>query len=142
MADNPSTIDVLNELLAAHKRSLLLRVMETSPFVSPADAALADTLRHIIAEETEHADWLVEAVVERGGSPVSALPDPRTASIHYVDLCYLLPRIVQDERRILRASEAAAERIKDPAARELVTRIAERHRRHLDALGAALPAPA
>jgi rubrerythrin len=142
MADNPSTINVLNELLAAHKRSLLLRVMETSPFVSSADAALADTLRHIIAEEAEHADWLVEAVVEREGSPVSAIPDPRTASVHYVDLRYLLARIVQDERRILRACEAAAERIEDPAARELITRIAERHRRHLDALGAAVPVPA
>lgn len=90
----------------------------------------------MIREEGEHIDWLVEAIVEHRGTPVSPVPDPRTGSVHYIDLRYLLPRIVQDERRVLRACESAAERVAEGPAVRLIARIADRHQRHLEELGA------
>jgi hypothetical protein len=136
MSDNATTVQSLNDLLAAHKRSLLLRLTDVAPFVSSVDAELAQTVRQMTREEAEHLDWLVAAIVERDGSPASALPDPRTASVHYVDLHYLLPRIVPDKRRLLTACKAAAKRTTDASAAGLMNRIAVRHQRHLEKLAA------
>lgn len=133
---------MLNELLAAEKRSLLLRLTDTAPFVSSTDAGLADTIRPMIREATERIDRLSETIVALRGTLISTVPDPRTGSVHYVDLRYLLPRIIQDERRVLRVYDAAAERITDASARELALSIGECHRRHIKELGEMAPVSA
>ena len=110
MTDNATTVSLLDEVLATEKRSLVLRLADVNPFVTWAGVRAADTLRPIIREQAEHADWLSEAILQRGGAPSWAPPDARTGSIHYVDLVYLLPRIVRDEQHLLQVCESAATR--------------------------------
>mgnify|MGYP005836074233 FL=1 len=135
MDGNKAVFAVLGDLLSAEQRSLLLRLPECSPFVGGLGESRLRDLRRAARENTEHVAWLTEAIVERGGTPVAAVADPRTASLHYASLDYLLSRIAPDERRLLAACESALENDIDRAACDLIRRIAARHREHLAVLG-------
>lgn len=133
--DPAATVDLLNDVLSSHQRSLLLRLGEAAPFIPPEDAGRVEALRAMIGDEAEHVARLTEAVIDRGGCPVSALPDPRSGRLHYVNLRSVLPQVINDERRQLAVCERAAGRLADDGARRLILRIADRHRDHLRTLG-------
>ncbi|NOT00058.1 MAG: hypothetical protein HOP29_05480 [Phycisphaerales bacterium] len=128
-------IDVLNDLLAEETRSLLPRLHESIVFVSWPSADEQSAVARMIAEQREHPAWLVAAMNDLGGNPVPALPDIRSTNFHFVELSSVLPRILAEERRLLRAYESAGATIGDNVrAAQVIARVAERRRRHIDAL--------
>ncbi len=130
-------IDILNDLLAYEKQSIVPRVRESTVFVSWASAEDKRTMDRLIQEQQEHEAWLVQAIIDLGGDPLPAWADIRTADMHFVEVHSLLPRLLNDAHRIVAAYEAAAAIVgTNPIASETVSRILERTRKHVDQLSA------
>ncbi len=128
-------IETLNELLGYESNSLLPRLADSTIFVSWATADEAEHISNIIDEDIEHQAWLVEAIRDLGGEPASASPDVRSAELHFLDLGYVLPRVLADRERLLRAYESAAARIGSNAhAAAVIAKITQRHRRHIETI--------
>lgn len=142
MTDRARDIEILNELLAAEKRSVLPRLAEAAPHVSREEAAVAESIRRMVREEAAHTEWLVQAILALGGSPAPAAADLRTSNLHYLELGYLLSHAVRGKDRLVLAYDSAVGRIEDDDVRALVARIADRHRAHLEELRALATAPA
>lgn len=131
----------LNRLLAVEQESLIPHLGESYPFVSWASADEALDLEGAVREQLEHIEWLTEAVLDAGGAPAPRRPSMSLASVHYCDVQSLVPRILEDKRRIIRTYEAAMPAIAAlPAAAAVAGRCLERHRRHLAQLEATFAA--
>jgi hypothetical protein len=122
----------LNRLLAAEQESLIPHLGESYPFVSWASADEALVLEGAVREQLEHIEWMTEAILDARGAPAPRRPSMSLASVHYCDVQSLVPRILEDKRRIIRTYEAAAPAIVTlPAAADVARRCLERHRHHL-----------
>lgn len=130
------TLDVLNKLYAAEKRSLLPRLAEMGVFVQWAKAHELEQVRRMTAEHARHCEWLDDAAQSAGGSLDPACADVATANLHYCDLRLLLPRVIRNVHALI---EHYGQVMKERAAlvsqaAEVVARIYNRHQVHLDQL--------
>lgn len=133
--NNEIVIEVLNELLAAESASLLPRLGQSEIFVSWATADDLDDVQRILAEDQEHQSWLVEAINNAGGDPLPVLADINTTNLHFLELGFVLPKALEDRRRLLRFYESAASQVaSNPAASETVGKIADRVRKQVEKL--------
>ncbi|GMV97564.1 MAG: hypothetical protein AMXMBFR83_19220 [Phycisphaerae bacterium] len=130
------TIEVLNRLHAAERRSLLPRLPETAAFVSWSSAAELEMVEKMVAEEGEHLAWLSEALDEAGGALYPAGPDIHTGHLHYLDLRVIMPEVIRSLEGLVRAYQDAAKVPMTPRAAEVVNRILRRHQAHLERLRA------
>lgn len=130
------TMDVLNKLYTAERRSLLPRLAELDAFVEWACAPEMEQVRRMIAEEAGHIAWLAEAADCCDAVLYPASPDASTASLHYADLRCLLPRIIDSVEHLAqlygRTVQESATLL--PAVAETVARIHQRHQTHLGQL--------
>ncbi len=111
---------------------MLPRLRESVVFVSWASADDADAVAGMIEQEQEHVAWLVEMISGFGESPTPCTADVHTTSIHYVELNYLMPRVIQSKRNSIAFYEQNAAAVSTNAeASTLVARITERHKSHL-----------
>ncbi len=140
MTDNRQTIAGLNDLLALEHASHLSRLREAETYVSWPVAGLVDELRRIVAEDADHERWLVEEIYRLGGAPRPRRLDIRTAGDHYVDVNYLMPKIIDEERRLARAYAQGGGAAAGQTAR-LLAAIQSRHERHAEELAAAYRKP-
>ncbi len=129
------TTRVLRGLLAAEQRGLALRVVESAPFVSGLSVRDAEIARRIARERWEHAAWLTQLLLDLGSPPGPRALDVRTADLHFLELRFVLPRLIADEEAVIRLYEQAASNLAgDRGAAELASRILARHRTHLELL--------
>lgn len=143
MADEAeTTIAILNELLEAEGKSLLVRMSEAAPFVSREGASSVEAVSSIAAEQSRHMGALIRGIVELGGMPVPRQPDASTTHLHYLDLAFLVPQVLADARRLIGMYERALERVAPGSASgALVGRLLLGHRAQigrLERLGLAL----
>ncbi len=111
---------------------MLPRLRESVVFVSSASADDADAVAGMIEEEHEHVAWLVEMILGLGESPTPCTADVHTTSMHYVELNYMMPRVIQSKRNSIAFYEQNAAAVSTCAeASALVARITERHQSHL-----------
>ncbi len=130
-----SDIEILNELLELEARGFLPRLRESLPFVSWSSAHERRILDRLIDERHQHAGWLVETIHGLGGDPLPVRADIRSTNIHYLDLAHLLPEILKNAKSVLAAYESAASHVSEnPATADVITRISQRHRHHLEQL--------
>lgn len=139
------TLKILNKLHAAQKRSLLPRLPELKAFVEWAQAPEVQQVRRMIENERRHDEWLVQAADACDGVLLPASPDASTASLHYVDLRCLLPRVIQSVEKLVEVYGQAVQESEamTAGAAETVARIYHRHQAHLEqlrAMQARLPA--
>jgi len=122
----------LDRLSHAEQRSMLPRLRESVLFVSRASAGGADAVAGMIEQEREHVAWLVEMILDLGESPTPCTADVHTTSMHYVELNYMMPRVIQSKRNSIAFYEQNAAAVSTSAeASALVARITERHKSHL-----------
>lgn len=127
-----SVLNALNECFAAECRSVIGHLADSQPFVSWLGAMDQSVVRQIVADENRHELELAELINDLDGVPVSVTPATDVAGVHYLDLRYLLSRIIQDKQRLLLAYESASPRVGgDKAAAALISRITDDERRHL-----------
>ncbi len=123
---------ILDRLSHAEQRSMLPRLRESVVFVSWASADDAGAVAGMIEEEREHVAWLVEMILDLGESPTPCTADVQTTSMHYVELNYMMPRVIQSKRNLIAFYEQNAAALSTSAeASALVARITERHQSHL-----------
>jgi rubrerythrin len=135
MLGDPQVIRVLNQLLVAEQRSLVLRLTQSTPYISWASADELDVIQQMIREEAEHVGWVSEQIVALGTAPEPVLEAIDSGDIHYVELSFIWPRIVKSKRELLAAYEAAlGELPADHEATGVVRRIRDRYREHISQL--------
>lgn len=129
---DPSVVAALADCYQAECRSLVLHVAVSRPFVSWLGVEEKGIIRRMAEDESRHQQELVEAIVARNGGvpPASAATD--AATVHYLDVQYLMPLVVADKRRLIAELESATPRLAaDREAAALIGRLLDDERRHL-----------
>ena len=125
-------IGALNDCFAAECRSLIGHLADSQPFISWVAVDEQAVVRRIIADERRHERELADLIDALDGVAVPVTPPTNAASIHYLDLLYLLSQIIADKRRLVAAYEMACARVAgEERAEKLVSRILDDERRHL-----------
>lgn len=134
--DRESSVEVLNQLLAAETQSLLARLPELWPSLTGTRSAAARIVERAADQSREHRAWLAERICALGGVVWPVTMDPATAAFHYCSLASLLPRIQQSLEALVDAYLKASARSRSllPEASELVAQIARRHEANLQSL--------
>lgn len=128
---------MLDDCLRAEQHSLLPRLAQCAVFLSWASADEHYAARQMVSEEQEHMAWLVNMINELGETPTPAHANIRTTSLHFVELQYVMPQIVQDKQQLVRSYETASGRLAgNTDATQLLNKIVTRHRMHLETLQA------
>jgi hypothetical protein len=127
----------LRRLVAVEQGSIIPHLVESAPFVSWAGADEALVTQDVVREQLEHVEWLTDVLLDAGGVPPPRKPAMSLASIHYVDVESLIPRILDEKRRIITTYEANVPSLSvSPEATAVAARCLERHRRHLERIEA------
>ena len=135
MTDPEQQVDLLNALLDAETRSLLARLGEAAPFVSWTAADEQALVEDLVEEQQQLKAALAECILSLAGSPTAGGADLTMGDLHYVELHHLMPRLVADQDRLVRACEVAAERVDaDCDAGRLIGETRQTHEQHLDRL--------
>ncbi len=129
------TIDILNELLEREATDLVWRLREATCFVSWASTDEGIAMARLAGEVSEHQQWLVDTIHDLGGEPLPIIADINTSNLHFLEFDYVMPQVIEEKKQLLAAYEMAAGCVGgNPRAAEVISRIADRHRRHLDQL--------
>ena len=131
-----AVIAVLNELLAVEQQSLALRLFESTMFLSRLDVGAYDVVQSMADAARDHGGALTKLILELGGEPAPRAGDVTTADLHFLELHYVLPRLISEQQRIERFCSATASRVAAiPRCAALIARILDRHQRDLAKLG-------
>jgi hypothetical protein len=139
---DPHSQTVLQDILRRESRSVLLYVDEAFPWTTLTEEKSLTTLRHLIAEERQAVTTLGQFLV-RQRVPLPYLPSFPSSftTINFLAFDYVLPRLIDCERRSIAALERDLTTLKDPAAHAEVEKLLALKRRHLPQLEALAPAP-
>lgn len=126
---------LLQDLLCRESRSVLTYVAEAYPWTtSTEEKSLAD-LQQLITDEREAVVCLGRFLVHRR-IPLPYLPPypAHFTTINFLALDFLLPRLIEHERRSIADLERDLAAIKDPVAHAEVEKLLTLKRRHLPRL--------
>jgi hypothetical protein len=139
---DPQTRAILQDIVRRESRSLLLYTADAFPWTTsdgePRLAALRQAIREVADAVTALGRFLLKSRVTP--PPAGAYPASFT-SLNFVALSYLVPRLIEAERRSTAALEADLRQIKDAAGREHAAALLAHKQHALKALGSLL-APA
>jgi len=132
MSDDAPLMAVLNELLAAEQQNLALRLFESTMFVSRLDVSAYDIVRGMADAGREHCAALTQLILDLGGDPAPRAGDVTTAELHFLDLHYVLPRLIADQSALAGKYALAAPRLAgQPRTAAVIGGIVDRHNRNL-----------
>lgn len=125
----------MNELLALEQRNLVMRLLESTVFISRLSVDVFSIVQSMARAGEQHGSWLADAILGLGGAPGAPVADAQSGDLHYQELFQLLPRLVADREALAHKYTLAAQRmVADTGTAELVARIHERHREELTSL--------
>lgn len=125
----PSIIGVLRELLAAEQKSIAPRLMESTVFVSQLSVHEFEALRRAAKSTRENERQLTELIVSFGGSPGPRAADVMTADLHFLEVHFVVPKLLADRETLVRKyTVGAAQLAREPKALAVVVAILERHK--------------
>jgi hypothetical protein len=132
---DPHTQTLLQDILRRESRSVLMYVAEAYPWTTSMQTKALTDLQQLIAAEREAVACLGRFLV-RQRIPLPYLPSypAHFTTINFVALDFLLPRLIEHERRSIAALERDLASLKDPAARTEVEKLLALKRRHLPQL--------
>ncbi len=132
---DPHTQTLLQNILRRESRSVLLYVAEAYPWTTSTQTKTLTDLQQLIAEEREAVAVLGRFLV-RQRVPLPFLPSFPSdfTTINFLALDFILPRLIEEERRSLANLERDLSSLKDPAARNEVEKLLAVKRRHLPRL--------
>ncbi len=107
-------------------------VLGASPFVAPGDEPLLDVLRQVIVQQEHMAEQLAEAILLRGGTVPKGTYPMRYTSLHDMELRYLLPRLVEEQRAVVSFIDELAHSLReDKPAQRLAQKVRRNETAHL-----------
>lgn len=132
-------IAVLNELLGLEQRRVLMRLQESTTFVSAMDMELELHVRRMAGESRENCARLVTTILALGGAPALRMGDVRSADLHFQELHHVLPRLLADQNDLVAYYRKSAARVSvEGKAAGVVGDILARHQQDLEKLKALL----
>jgi hypothetical protein len=131
---------LLNDLVIAIYRSLVLFTDEVSPWASGAEEALRQEVAALAQRQRDDVGRLVELLQDRG-EPVEFGHYPHAfTSYHFVAVTFLAKKIIAGQRVLVQQLEAAADALaNDPAAQDVVQSVAKSQREGLVKLLGVIP---
>jgi len=139
--DNPPVAAVLNQLLDAEQQSLVLRVAESTPFVSLSEVTARNLIRAMAQASRMHRELLSEMILDLGGQPVPRRADLLSGNLHYLDLFAMLPQIIDAQESLdVRYRQLTPRLASDRRAAALAGQILARHEADLQKLRTVNPA--
>ncbi|MEK6675320.1 MAG: hypothetical protein AABZ47_06650 [Planctomycetota bacterium] len=133
---NPDSFDILNELLLEEQKSSVPRIVESAVFISTAGVGEFVLLKKLADSSKQNVRLLTEQIIEIGESPWPRNHDVASADLHFQNLHSVLPRLRADLNRLIRLYQFASTKLSgSPAASKLISRILDRHRTDLNAIG-------
>ena len=139
--DNPAIAAALNQLLDAEQQSLVLRVAESTPFVSLAEVAAGNLVRAMAQASRTHREQLTEMILDLGGQPVPRRADLFSGDLHYLDLFSVLPRLLEaQDSLVARYRQLTPQLASVHRAAALAGKILARHEADLQKLRMVIPA--
>jgi len=102
-----NAVDALNDLLAAEYESLIPRLAQADPYVSWPAADDRALIEQMLADVEAHKRDLTQLILKLRGSPVPPRYSTETGGLHYVQLSYLMPAVIQSVREMIAAYESA-----------------------------------
>jgi len=141
--DNPTVAAALNQLLDAEQQSLVLRVAESTPFISLEEVAAGNVVRAMAQASRAHRASLTELILDLGGQPVPRRAVLLSGNLHYLDLQATMPQLLHAQEALIALYKQVAPRLSsEPRAAQQVNRILARHESDLAKLTCSLPAQA
>jgi hypothetical protein len=133
---------LLQEVVGRESRSLLMYVGDAYPWTAaPGDEALV-ILKDLIAEERRAVAAVGQFLVRRRLPPPFPGSYPSSfTTVNFLSLEYLVPRLVEDQRRLIEQLQRDLAAVRDPGARVPLEALLAVKRRHLPALEALVPGP-
>jgi hypothetical protein len=129
------TRDLLQDIVRRESRSVLTYVGDAYPWTTARDSRAADALRKLIAEEAGAVAGLGRFLFRRHMPVVSLGSYPSSfTTMNFVALEYLLPRLIDYERRSIADLERDLVGVRDPEARAEVEKLLAVKRRNLPVL--------
>lgn len=138
---DPHSQALLQDVLRRESRSVLMYVDEAYPWTTVAEEKSLTDLRQIISAEREALTALGRFLL-RQHIPLPYLPTFPSSftTINFLALDYVLPRLIDYERRAIAELERDLPALKDSAAHAEVEKLLALKRRHLPQLEALVPA--
>jgi hypothetical protein len=128
--DSRSLAAVLNHLLRAEAGTLLQRLAESNVYSAWSSAADRLLLERMVSECRGHQQALAALILKLRGVPQTPWFPTEYGGVHYLDLTYLMPRVLEGVRSLIREYEASAG-TGHAEADALLARHLSDHRRHL-----------
>ena len=126
------TRDLLQDIVRRESRSVLTYVGDAYPWTTARDSRAVDALRKLIAAEAGAVAELGRFLFRRHMPVVSLGSYPSSyTSMNFVALEYLLPRLIDYERRSTAQLERDLAAVRDPEARAEVEKLLAVKRRNL-----------
>jgi hypothetical protein len=130
-----STNDVLNQLSVLHNRSLPMYLSYAAPWMGRGNEAAAQTLAQIVVDQQQTADRFGEMILENDGEVAQGQFPLAFASLHYLSFDFLLPKLIEHQKRDIAAIELCASRLSSsPLAKAVAEEALGAAKRHLDSL--------
>jgi len=136
-------VAVLNALLAAEQQAIAPRLLESTVFVSGAAVSEVRLAERLMAQSRSNQSALADRILELGGEPGPRRNNSASGDLHYLDVHAVLPRVIEDYRRLLGKYRVAGKRLGDDvASTALVTRLTNVHEHELEMLTQLAASPA
>jgi hypothetical protein len=132
---SPSTIQVLNRLLALHDRSLPMYLGYAAPWTLGDDSAAKETLSLIVADQREMADRIGKAILDAGGVVSHARFPMHYTAYHDLSYEFLVKQMISAQKQDIAAIEQCVAQLEhEPAARALAEEALGAAKGHLESL--------
>jgi hypothetical protein len=137
------SIELLNRLFVLIYRSLPMYLESAMPWVHQGDEDSATTLRNIIQDQKDLYRRIGETILDLGSSVDTGEFPMDYTGLHDLSLDYLLPYLVEEQRRLIGEAEGIAQQAAGlPDARRLAEEALGSARAHLESLESLHPQPA
>ena len=120
MPASAAVIDALNGLLEAELNSVFRFMGEGSPYLSRATADVRRPLAEMVATSDRHAAELSDLIESLGGYPLPRSLRPEEQYLAFLSLKFLLPKLADEKRLMIRRYENALRAIGTGAPREIL----------------------
>jgi rubrerythrin len=125
----------LQEIVRRESRALLQYVGDSFPWSTAGQRGIFAQIQQFIEDESQGIGRIRRLLERRRVTApfVGSYPSAFT-SCNFVSLTYLLPKLVADEKQGIAALEQNLAQVEDPESREVVAKLLESKRQHLQAL--------
>jgi uncharacterized coiled-coil protein SlyX len=119
-SDFENSVDLLNQLLVIHYRSLPMYLLDASPWTHRGDEKASEALNDIVTDQRQTCQRIADAVIQRGGIVRMGDYPTEFTDMNFLSLDYLVKRLMELQRQAIQAISDLADRLwNDPPAQSL-----------------------